>query len=361
MIDLALQRYALLALLAAVLFGISTPLAKLLLGSFPPLLLAGLLYLGSGCGLLLLTLIRKHLRRKTVVVPRETPLARHHFLWLAGAVLAGGVIAPILLLWGLRVTAASTASLLLNLESVLTTLLAAWVFREAVGRRVWLALAIMLAAGLLLSYQPDVPLQLSPGSLAIIGACLLWGLDNNLTRKISASDPISIAMIKGLIAGAANICIFLASGGAMVAAGPTLAGALLLGFASYGISLVLFIYALRHLGSARTAAHFSTAPFIGAAIAIFALGEPFTVSFGVALALMVAATWLVLTERHAHEHTHEYMAHSHRHIHDEHHQHAHRGDEGPEPHAHWHEHPPMTHTHPHLPDLHHRHGHAKSS
>lgn len=357
MIDIALQRYALLALLAAALFGVSTPLAKLLLGTFSPLLLAGLLYLGSGCGLLVLTLIRKYTYTKTVAAPREAPLAQHDFLWLGGAVLTGGVIAPILLLWGLRVTAAATASLLLNLESVLTALLAAWVFREAVGRRLWLALAIMLAAGLLLSYQPDVPLQFSPGSLAIAGACLLWGLDNNLTRKISAGDPISIAMIKGLVAGAANICLFVASGGVTTAGGWVLAGALLLGFASFGISLVLFIYALRHLGSARTSAHFSTAPFIGAATAILLLDEPFDVTFALALALMLIATWLVLTEQHLHEHSHEYMVHTHRHVHDIHHQHAHRGEEGPEPHVHEHEHRPLVHSHPHLPDLHHRHEH----
>jgi drug/metabolite transporter (DMT)-like permease len=357
MIEIALQRYALLALLAAALFGVSTPLAKLLLGTFSPLLLAGLLYLGSGCGLLLLTLIRKYTYSKNVAVPREAPLARHDFLWLGGAVLTGGVIAPILLFWGLSVTAAATASLLLNLESVLTALLGAWVFREAVGRRLWLALGIMLAAGLLLSYQPDVSVQISPGSLAIAGACLLWGLDNNLTRKISAGDPISIAMIKGLVAGAANICLFVASGGVMTAGGWALAGALLLGFASFGISLVLFIYALRHLGSARTGAHFSTAPFIGAATAILLLNEPFDVTFVIALALMLIATWLVLTEQHLHEHSHEYMVHTHRHVHDIHHQHAHRGEEGPEPHVHEHEHRPLVHSHPHLPDLHHRHEH----
>jgi drug/metabolite transporter (DMT)-like permease len=355
MIDLSLQRYALFALAAAALFGASTPLAKLLLGDVPPIALAGLLYLGSGLGLLVARLAT-HVWRGANSPAQETPLAAKDYPWLAGAVIAGGVVAPILLLWGLAGTSASGASLLLNLEGVITTLVAAALFREAVGRRVWMAAALMLAAGLMLSWQPQAEFNLSLHAFAIVGACFCWALDNNLTRKISAADPVVLAMVKGLSAGSFNLVLALALG-LPVPAPVTLALALALGFLGYGVSLVLFILALRHLGSARTAAHFSTAPFIGAAIAIFALGEPFTAAFGVALALMVAATWLVLTEQHAHEHIHEYMAHSHRHVHDEHHRHAHCGDEGPEPHAHWHEHPPMTHRHPHLPDLHHRHTH----
>ncbi|MBI4203418.1 MAG: EamA family transporter [Betaproteobacteria bacterium] len=355
MIDLSLQRYAFFALIAAALFGASTPFAKLLLGNVPPLGLAGLLYLGSGLGLLAVHVLGR-LSATGARGSKEARLSGQDYLWLAGAVVAGGVAGPVLLMWGLSGTGASEASLLLNLEGVVTTLVAAFLFREAVGGRVWTAAAMMLAAGLLLSWQPQADFKLSMHALAIVGACLCWALDNNLTRKISASDPVVLATIKGLVAGSFNLAVAFALG-LHVPAAVILAGALALGFLGYGVSLVLFILALRHLGSARTAAHFSTAPFIGAAIAIFALGEPFTVSFGVALALMAGATGLVLTEQHAHEHTHEYMAHSHRHVHDEHHQHAHRGDEGPEPHAHWHEHPPMTHTHPHLPDLHHRHRH----
>jgi drug/metabolite transporter (DMT)-like permease len=355
MIDLSLQRYAFFALTAAALFGASTPFAKLLLGDLPPLALAGLLYLGSGLGLLAVGIPRR-LFAKAAPASKEAPLSGWDHAWLAGAVIIGGGVAPILLMWGLSGTGASEASLLLNLEGVVTTLVAAFLFREAVGGRVWAAAALMLAAGLVLSWQPQADLKLSLHALAIVGACFCWALDNNLTRKISANDPVVLAMIKGLAAGSFNVALALALG-LHLPATSMIAGALVLGFLGYGVSLVLFILALRHLGSARTAAHFSTAPFIGAAIAIFVLGEPFTVSFGAALALMVSATWLVLTERHAHEHTHEYLAHSHRHIHDEHHQHAHRGDEGPEPHAHWHEHPPLTHAHPHLPDLHHRHKH----
>ncbi|MBI2295809.1 MAG: DMT family transporter [Betaproteobacteria bacterium] len=353
--DLRTQRYALLALAAAALFGASTPLAKLLLGELPPLALAGLLYLGSGLGLLAVRLATRS-RRGADQPATEAPLAAGDYPWLAGAVIAGGVAAPILLLWGLSGTGASEASLLLNLESVVTMLIAALLFGEAVGRRVWGAAALMLAGATVLSWDPQAELKLSLHAIAIVGACFCWALDNNFTRKISASDPVALAMIKGLAAGSFNLALAFALG-LHLPGTAALAGALAVGFLGYGVSLVLFILALRHLGAARTAAHFSTAPFIGAAIAILVLQEPLTLSFGAALALMIAATWLVLTERHAHEHVHEYLAHSHRHVHDEHHRHEHRGDEGPEPHAHWHEHPPMTHTHPHLPDLHHRHKH----
>jgi drug/metabolite transporter (DMT)-like permease len=355
MIDLTLQRYAFFALVAAALFGASTPLAKVLLGELSPIGLAGLLYLGSGLGLLVARLAGRMWRGANGRAP-ESPPAAKDYPWLAGAVVAGGVVAPVLLLWGLSGASASGASLLLNLEGVITTLVAAVLFREAVGGRVWAAAALMLAAGLVLSWQPQAEYKFSLHALAIVGACFCWALDNNFTRRISAADPVVLALTKGLAAGSFNLALALVLGHHFPAIG-LISGALMLGFMSYGVSLVLFIYALRHLGSARAAAHFSTAPFIGAAIAIFALGDPFTTSFGVALALMAAATWLVLTEQHAHEHTHEHLAHSHRHVHDEHHQHAHRGDEGPGPHAHWHEHPPLTHAHPHLPDLHHRHKH----
>ena len=353
MLNFALQRYAFLALLAAALFGASTPLAKLLLQDVSPMLLAGLLYLGSGAGLLVIRLGGNIIAQGRASEARLQP---PDYAWLAGAVIAGGVVAPVLLMWGLSNTAAGAASLLLNLESVITTLVAAVFFREAVNARIWQASLVMVAGGLLLSYDPLMPLSVSIHSVAIVGACLMWALDNNLTRKISAADPMTIAIIKGLAAGTANTGLALATG-TLTPGTLTVAGALLLGLFSYGISLVLFIYALRHLGSARTGAHFSTAPFIGAALSMLILNEPFTIVFAVALLLMMVATWLVLTEQHGHGHTHEYMAHSHKHVHDEHHQHEHDGTEGPEPHAHAHAHLPLTHTHPHLPDIHHRHEH----
>jgi drug/metabolite transporter (DMT)-like permease len=351
MIDLATQRYALVALAAAALFGASTPLAKLLQADIAPGLLAGLLYLGSGAGLALLKFALRFGPRAA-----EAPLRPSDAPWLAAAVASGGIAAPLLLMWGLAGASAAGVSLLLNLEGILTALLAALVFKEAVAGRIWLAACLMLAAGLLLGYDPRQGFGVSLRTLAVVAACALWALDNNLTRRISAADPLDIAMIKGLAAGAVNIAAALAFGASLPAALP-LAGALALGWLAYGISLTLYIVALRHLGSARAAAHFSSAPFIGAALAIALLREPVTAGFAAAFALMLAATWLALTERHAHEHVHEALVHEHLHTHDGHHRHAHRGDEGPEPHSHAHEHEPLAHSHPHLPDLHHRHPH----
>lgn len=351
MIELSTQRYALLALAAAALFGASTPLAKLLQADITPGLLAGLLYLGSGAGLALVKLARRPGRRAA-----ETPLQPGDTPWLAGAVLCGGVAAPLLLMWGLAGASASGVSLLLNLEGVLTALIAALAFKEAIGRRIWFAAGLMLAAGLVLGYTPHAGFDLSLRTLAVCAACALWALDNNLTRRIAAADPVNIAMIKGLAAGGVNVAAALALGAQLPPALP-LAGALALGWLGYGVSLVLYILALRHLGSARAAAHFSTAPFIGAALAIALLGEPVSAGFVAAFLLMAAATWLALTERHGHTHVHEPLMHRHMHAHDAHHQHAHRGDEGPAPHSHPHRHEPVAHSHPHLPDLHHRHRH----
>jgi drug/metabolite transporter (DMT)-like permease len=360
MIDLSLQRHALLALLAAALFGASAPLSKLLLGGMGPLSLAGLLYLGSGCGLLLVWVLRRRIPGR---VPSEAALAGRDWLWLAGAVLSGGVAAPVLLLWGLSGMPAASASLLLCTEGVLTTLLAALAFREAVGHRVWIAGAIMLAAGAMLALgapghaTPDgADSDLALRAMAIVGACAMWGLDNNLTRPISGADPVVIAMVKGLAAGTANLALANLAGEAPPA-GPSVAGALAVGSLAYGASLFCYILALRHLGSARTAAHFGTAPFIGALLSVIVLGEPIGLALAVAGGLMLLATWLVLAERHDHEHWHDPMQHAHLHVHDGHHQHGHDGSEGPEPHAHAHRHDPMCHSHPHLPDLHHRHGH----
>jgi drug/metabolite transporter (DMT)-like permease len=192
-------------------------------------------------------------------------------------------------------------------------------------------------------------------ALAIVAACLLWGLDNNLTARISLADPFAIAIWKGLVAGGVNTALGLALAPALPAM--SWAGALAVGAIGYGASLVLYVLALRHLGAARTAAHFGTAPFFGAVLAVLLLNEPLSASLLAAFALTAAGTWLALTERHGHVHEHEALEHEHRHIHDDHHQHEHRGDEGPEPHAHVHRHAPLRHRHAHFPDLHHRHRH----
>ncbi len=341
------------ALVAAVLFGASTPLEKLALSSAHPLIVAGLLYLGSGAGLAIWrTVLAVSGNRRG-----ETPLSRTDLPWLAGAILAGGVVAPALLLLGLMTTFASAASLLLNLEAVATAVIAWLVFRENVIKRVGAGFACILLGGILLCLPQDGGIAISSGALLIAAACLFWGIDNNLTRKISASDPSQIAMWKGLVAGVVNLGLALAIGARLPAASVTLSVATI-GFLGYGISLVLFVQALRHLGAARTGAYFSTAPFAGAALA-FALGQDrFDWAFCAAGALMFAGVWLHVTERHEHRHIHEPIEHEHLHFHDEHHQHHHSQFDPPgEPHAQRHKHAPLTHSHPHYPDIHHRHHH----
>lgn len=340
------------ALAAAALFGASMPAAKVLGGDMHAFALAGLLYAGSGTGLSLWLLMRKIAGARVAL-----GIARNELSWLAGSVLAGGMVAPSLLMFGLAATQATVASLLLNLEGVFTALIAWFVFRENFDRRIALGMALIAAGGVLLSFAPAELGKIDSGALLVAAACLFWGVDNNLTRRISAGDPIAIAAIKGCVAGAANLALAALAGAAIPEARSAL-GAMAIGLAGYGVSLVLFVVALRDLGTARTGAYFSTAPFVGVALAIGALGEPAGPAFWVSAALMAAGVWLHLSERHEHAHEHELLDHSHAHSHDEHHQHAHEFEwDGAEPHTHQHRHLPMTHKHPHYPDVHHRHRH----
>lgn len=339
------------ALLSAVLFGASTPLAKLLLGSVDPWMMAGLLYLGAGIGLAAVHLSRAALRLPEI----EAPLRLSDLPWLALVILAGGIGGPLLLMFGLARTDAASASLLLNLEGLATMALAWLAFRENVDRRLLLGAFAILAGAALLSWQGRAAVEW--GALLVAGACLCWGIDNNLTRKLSSADPVQIAMVKGLVAGTVNLALAFASGATLPPPGTVLAAAVV-GFLGYGVSLALFVLGLRHLGTARTGAYFSLAPFVGAVLAVALLGEPLSTTLLVAGCLMAVGLWLHLSERHDHEHAHEAIGHEHRHRHDEHHQHEH-GPEAPpgEPHTHWHRHAPLVHRHPHYPDLHHRHGH----
>jgi drug/metabolite transporter (DMT)-like permease len=342
------------ALLAAALFGASTPFAKLLLGELPPVALAGLLYLGSGCGLVVWWLV-SHFRQHGAGA--EAGLKRADVPWLAGAVASGGVVGPALLMLGLTVTPASSASLLLNLEGVMTALLAWFVFRENFDRRIALGMVAIAAGGVVLSWGGMPTVEVPWGPLAITGACLAWAVDNNLTRKVSASDPVQIAAVKGLIAGIVNLAIAVGIGFHLPGAIVVLAAGAV-GFFGYGVSLVCFVLALRHLGTARTGAYFSLAPFVGAILSLLILSESVTGHLVVAAVLMGLGLWLHLTERHEHEHDHESMEHDHLHTHDDHHQHQH-GPDDPigEPHSHPHRHEPMRHSHSHYPDIHHRHRH----
>ena len=336
------------ALSAALLFGASTPLAKLLLGNASPWLLAGLLYLGSGLGLAALSLLKRG---------KASRLARDEALALAGAIAAGGIAGPLLLMWGLSRMPASSAALLLNGEAVFTVLIAWFVFKENFDRRIALGMALIVAGGVVLSgFRGETTANLLPAA-AVLGACFAWAVDNNLTRQVSLADPRTVAMLKGLVAGATNTALALLAGATLPRL-PVLGGALLVGWLGYGVSLALFVVALRELGTARASAYFSTAPFAGAVLALVLLHEPLSAPLGVAGLLMAIGVWLHATERHEHLHTHEALEHTHEHEHDEHHQHVH---EPPVPpgtrHTHAHRHEPLTHSHPHFPDAHHRHGH----
>jgi len=335
------------ALGAALLFGAGTPIAKLLLKHVSPWLLAGLLYLGSGVGL---TLFRWLCRAPVVRLP-----PREKF-FLAGAIIAGGILGPVLLMEGLIGMPASGASLLLNAEGVFTALLAWFAFKENFDRRIAFGMIAIVAGAIVLSWPGEARFAGMWPALAVLGACLAWGIDNNLTRKVSLIDATWIAAVKGMVAGCVNLALaFLL--GATLPSWSDLAGALVVGFLAYGVSLTFFVVGLRHLGTARTGAYFSIAPFFGAMLAV-AMGETVTAPLLVAGGLMIVGIWLHLTEHHMHEHMHEIVEHEHEHVHDAHHRHTHNVPVGLEiKHKHCHRHESLTHVHSHFPDVHHSHPH----
>jgi drug/metabolite transporter (DMT)-like permease len=342
------------ALASAALFGVSTPAAKVLIGVIDPIVLAGLLYCGAGVGIALMrwlarSVLARHARAQSVQ-RRDVP-------WLAAAIVAGGLAGPVLLMLGLARTDAAAASLLLTLEGAATALMAWFIFHENFDRRVALGMLCLVAGACVLAWSGIPTLTSVIGPAAIVGACIMWGLDNNLTRKVSLADPMQIVELKGLCAGPVSIALGLWAGGSMPAVTDALIAGVV-GFFGYGVSLALFVVALRDLGAARTGAYFSTAPFLGAVVAVVALGETITVQLLVAGGLMLLGVWLHLTEWHEHEHVHEPLEHSHSHVHDEHHQHRHAPDDPPgEPHTHAHAHVRIRHSHPHTPDMHHTHRH----
>jgi drug/metabolite transporter (DMT)-like permease len=345
------------ALLAAILFGASTPAAKELLLQIDPLLLAGLFYLGSGLGLTIWMIGR----RAAGPVRRQRPsyITGYEVPWLIGTVIAGGIIGPALLMYGHVHTGATATSLLLNFEGVFTALIAWTVFRENVDYRIALGFIAILLGGVILSWSGGHQLFISTSSLCILGACLCWGIDNNLTRKISGSDPVFLAAVKGVVAGISNIGLAISTGSHFPPAQALLTSGVI-GFVSYGCSLVCFILALSRLGAARTGAYFATAPFAGAVLSIWFLHEPVTGWTLMAGGLMAVGVTLHILERHEHEHSHFVGEHSHAHIHDEHHQHEHTAFDPPgQPHTHMHGHEQLIHTHPHFPDLHHQHDHGQ--
>lgn len=336
------------ALGAAALFGGGMPLAKLLLGNVNPWMLAGLFYLGSGIGLWLY---------RRLVNSKLAAMAKNEWPWFGGAILFGGVIGPVLLMYGLTNMPASGASLLLNAESVSTALIAWIAFKENVDRRIALGMLAIVVGAVVLSWPDSADFSSVLPAMSVLGACLAWGIDNNLTRRVSLNDATWVASVKGLVAGSVNLALALAIG-AQLPSLPLVLGAAVVGFGAYGVSLALFVLGLRYLGTARTGAYFSVAPFFGAALAIPLLGEPLTLRIALAGVLMGIGVWLHLTEQHGHLHAHEDMEHDHEHVHDEHHQHTHADGANPsEPHRHKHRHTPMVHSHAHDPDAHHRHEH----
>jgi len=351
MLPLSVRRSSVIAALAAAaLFGAATPFAKQLLGELAPGLMAGLLYLGSGLGLMIFRLLRDR-------GWRGVRLSASEWLWLGGSIVVGGVLGPVLLMTGLTMTDGATASLLLNLEAVFTALLAWMVFKENAGARIVIGMLLIVAGGVVLLWPAGTEARSFAGAVWVAAACLCWGIDNNLTRKVSANDAVFLAAVKGLIAGSVNTQLALTFG-ATIPALSAVSAALLLGLLGYGVSLVLFVVALRGLGTARTGAYFSTAPFVGAVIALWLFGDPVSSRLWICGALMSAGVLLHLTERHAHQHRHLPIVHVHPHVHDEHHRHDHDfAWDGSKPHTHSHQHEELAHTHEHYPDIHHRHEH----
>ena len=348
--DRGLTRGALCGLSAAILFGASAPVSKLLLPQLGPLIMAGLLYLGAGLGLTLFGVVRPRRRAE-----REARLTRRDLGLLAGITVTGGILGPVLMLIGLGRMSGLAGSLLLNLEAPFTMLLALALFREHLGRRAAGAALLIVGGGLVLSWRPG-EFQADPwGVLAIAGGCLAWGVDNNLTQRLTLRDPVAVVRWKTLGAAACTLAIGLSLRQSLPSL-PIAAAAAGLGSLSYGASILLDMYALRLLGAAREAAYFATAPFMGAALAVPLLGDRFGVGETAAALLMAGGVVLLVREKHSHVHTHEPVEHEHRHVHDEHHQHAHDGPVS-EPHSHVHRHEPIRHEHPHVPDLHHRHRH----
>lgn len=339
------------ALVAALFFGCIAPGSKFLSPNLPPQSMAGLLYFFAGVGLFAI-LVKQKLSSFSKVQGKD-------YKWFLLATLFGGILGPAFLTYGISRISGSTASLLLNLEAVLTSLIAWFIFKEHFEKKIVYGMILIILGCLTLSLNSDA----SAGTDTLLGfslislACLSWGIDNNVTRSISHLDPVLIASFKGLIAGSANLFLGYLIG-ERLSWNIQILQVGILGFLGIGISLVAFIVSLGSIGTARTGAIFSTAPFIGSLLSIIFLKESLSVPFAIALVLMSGGIWLHLSEDHQHEHTHTELSHSHEHVHDEHHQHEHSAsDSVGEPHNHHHIHIQLTHKHSHFPDIHHQHEH----
>jgi drug/metabolite transporter (DMT)-like permease len=343
-------------LLGALAFAASVPAGKVLLHDFQPLVLSGGLYLSAGvfCAVLVALGSRRPGNG-------ENRLQGHDWGWLGAAIAAGGVLGPLALFYGLRWTSGYVAGLLLNFEAVFTVALGAVLSAERVGKRGLGGILLILAGAILLSgVGPWGTGAMRPlGPIFVVAACALWGLDNNLTQRISIRDARHIVAIKGLVGGAVSLglaLLFRQTGGPLDA--KSILAIVMLGSISYGFSIVLFIRGLRELGIVQTGALFASAPGFAALLSWVFLHEPMHPAALLALAGMTGGALLLSTDVHEHEHTHEATEHAHEHEHDEHHQHEHQpGQLEQVPHAHWHRHEPVSHRHSHTHDVHHRHPH----
>lgn len=345
------------AIIAAALFGLNSPFAKLLLGEIPPMFMAAFLYLGAALGMSVIWLAYGAKKQKET----EAKLSKGDAPWVILMILLD-IAAPFLLMSGLALTTAANASLLMNFEMVATTVIALLFFKEAVGKRLWISIGIITVASIVLSvdFSSLEALAFSPGSLLILFACICWGLENNCTRNLSAKNPVYIVIIKGFGSGAIALVLAFASE-RMVSAYPAgIAGALVLGFISYGLSIFFYIKAQRGLGAARTSMYYAAAPFIGVAVSFMVFGERPGVPFGVGAVLMIAGAVFAILERHSHRHMHINISHEHAHSHeDEHHKHRHATEPIMDTvHTHVHIHEQTEHEHDHKPDIHHRHTHG---
>lgn len=339
------------AILAALLYGISAPISKILLRELSPTMMAALLYLGAGIGMLMVSVFKSLSGKERI----EARITKREIPYVVGMIVLD-IAAPIFLMIGLTMTTSSNVSLLNNFEIVATSMIALFIFKEAVGKRMWTAILLITLSSVLLSFEDIRHFSLSLGSVFVILASLSWGLENNCTRKLSIKDPIQVVVIKGFGSGFGALIIAGISG-AYSANILYILITLLLGFVAYGMSIYLYISAQRDLGAARTSAYYATAPFIGVVISWIVLKEPITSTFIFALIVMLFGTYFAVTENHAHRHNHIPVTHEHKHSHtDGHHNHRHKENVIGE-HSHEHTHEPLVHEHAHLPDLHHRHSH----
>jgi drug/metabolite transporter (DMT)-like permease len=339
-----------MAIMAAAFYGISIPVAKILISHVPPALLAALLYLGAGLGMLIISIVRRSHHNNV-----EARLTKKELPFIIGIIILD-IIAPVLLMFALKMTTSANASLLNNFEIVATAMIALVIFKEAIGRRMWISIILIAVASVLLSFEDISSFSFSVGSALVLLACVAWGLENNFTRMLSLKDPLQIVIVKGLGSGTGALMLF----GII---GPYefnymyMAMALLLGFIAYGLSIYFYIIAQRTLGATRTSAYYAAAPFIGVFLSFIIFGQYLSLLFVTALPIMVSGTFLAVSEHHLHVHFHERITHEHRHNHqDGHHTHEHAGGDQGE-HSHIHTHEATSHVHEHTPDMHHSHHH----